>query len=104
MSIPIAVLLTSGNQRFTLLIDGVEYAFVLRWNNAPLGGWVLDIYRDASTPLVAGLPLVTGADMLAQHRHLGIPRQLILAMDGDLDATPRYDQIARDANLYLVPL
>lgn len=57
-------------QKFSIQIKGITYQFELVWSNAELGGWTLTISKPDDTVLIAGIPLVTGIDLLAQYQHI----------------------------------
>lgn len=52
---------------------------------------------------MAGIPLVTGADLLAQYKHLSIGGQLFVQTDGDPEAVPTYASLGATAGLYWIP-
>lgn len=88
MSAVFEIPLTSRAQKFAIVLASKRYWFSLRWNDAPLGGWILDISDNASAPVVSGIPLITGTDLLAQYAKLGFGGRLFMLTDGDLDAPP----------------
>ncbi|MBB3811466.1 phage baseplate plug family protein [Pseudochelatococcus contaminans] len=95
--------LIAAPQTFIVSLSGVEYRFRLTYADAPEGGWLLDILDNKSnvgTPLVRGIPLVTGADLLAPYRHLGIGGGLIVASDADMDAVPTFQNLGSASKLY----
>lgn len=64
-------------------------------------GWTLDIASEAAGPLACGIPLVTGTDLLAQFRYLGLVGQLWVFSDAaPTDAVPRFDNLGLGAHLY----
>lgn len=89
-------------QTLTMALGGVDRRLTVTWREAPEAGWILDIADTTGAPIVSGLPLVTGADLLAQHQHLGLGAQLWVATDGDPDAVPTFDNLGTAARLYLV--
>lgn len=66
--------------------------------------WMLDIADTTETPILQGLPLVTGADLLAQYRYLtNIPPGLLgVATDGVPDAVPTYQNLGLTSHVYYV--
>lgn len=57
--------LTPEPQAFSITLGGTEYQLIVRWCDAPEGGWLLDIGTpDNAAILVAGIPLITGVDLL----------------------------------------
>lgn len=90
-------------QRFTITLGGVVYQMVLTYRNATDGGWFLDIANANGVPILSGIPLVTGADLLAQYAYLGFGGQLWVQTASDPDAVPTFDNLGGDAALYWVP-
>jgi hypothetical protein len=100
------------NQRFDVTINGIRYNFRLVWNGA-LNAWVLDIYDEAETPILTGVPLVTGSDLLDQFEYLGIGvnentgtmvslRALTYAVHRPPEAVPTFENFGTDAHLYYI--
>jgi hypothetical protein len=96
------ILLRPVNQRLTITVAGVAYGLALRWCEATEGGWVLDIADAAGAALVAGIPLITGADLLGQYGHLGLGFRLYIASDGDGFTVPSLEGLGSASRLYLV--
>ena len=95
--------LQANAQKFSITLAGVEYQARLDWCAADQGGWLLSLANATGAPLAAGIPLVTGADLLAQYAHLGIGGALYVATDGDPAAPPTYANLGSLARLYWVP-
>ena len=92
--------LTNVPQRFTIELAGVAYIIVCKWNGE-MPAWTLDILDEvASQPLIVNLPLVAGANLLAQFEHIGIPGKLLVYTDGDEFVPPTLDNLGQEANLY----
>ena len=89
-------------QSFTATLSGVTYRFTLQYRNDPAGGWVLDISDSAGNPLVFGIPLVTGANLLAQYAYLGFTGGLWVQTSSDPDAVPTFSNLGDDGLLYWV--
>ncbi len=65
--------LTPTPQTFSMVLpNGLTYNFRLIFNFTPNPCWLLDIADANGNPLVCGIPLVTGADLLAQYAYLGL--------------------------------
>jgi hypothetical protein len=94
--------LTNIPQRFTIELSGVAYIITCKWNpEAP--AWVLDFADEASNQvLLTNVPLVAGADLLEQFKHVGIPGKLLVYTDGDEFAPPTLENLGQEANLYYV--
>jgi len=89
-------------QTFAATLDGLQYTLTLRYRDDPAGGWVLDIGDNAGNPVVTGIPLVTGINLLEQYAHLGFVGGLYVQTTSDPDAVPTFDNLGGDALLYWV--
>jgi len=121
--------LVPGPQRLRTTLGAAEYGLALLWREVegeevltdyaredyfagayvrhPDAGsvlkcWTLDIADAAGLPLLAGLPLVLGADLLAQHRHLGFTGGLYVAGVPALAEAPRFGDLGGAARLVWV--
>lgn len=95
--------LVSTPQTFTIPLLGVTYNMTILWRDAPMAGWVLDIADANNNPIKQGIPLVTGADLLAQYGYLGFGGGLYVSTDGDFYATPVYGNLGTTAHLWFSP-
>lgn len=87
-------------QRLQITLANVVYQLTVQWRNS--AGWVLDIAKLSGEPIILGIPLVTGTDLLAQFRYLGIAGSLVVSTDADPDATPTYANLGTASHLYFV--
>lgn len=95
--------LVNTPQAFEIALAGVNYKLTCKWNDAEQGGWVLDIAdADTAVPIVANIPLITGADCLDGLAYLGINGQLIVFTDGDDTAVPTFENLGVESNLYFL--
>lgn len=92
-------------QTFSIALSGVTYqlTFLYRNDTSGLGGWAVDIADDSGNPLAQGIPLVTGADLLAQYGYLNFGGALYVQTTSNPDAVPTFDNLGADAQLYWVP-
>ena len=88
-------------QAFQADLAGVTYQITVKWN-PQIPSWVLDIATSQSVPIISGIPLVTGADLLAQYAYLGIEGQLHVQTDTDTDVVPTVDNLGKNSHLYFV--
>jgi hypothetical protein len=95
--------LISVPQQVQVELVGISYLFTVTWCD-PIQCWTMDIALASSGAfLVRGIPLVTGADLLAQFVYLGIPGQLIVQSDNDTLAQPTFSNLGVTAHLYFIP-
>lgn len=95
-------LVPSQPQRFTTTLNGVTYNMRLTYDVAQGGCWILDIGDANGALLVAGIPLVTGVDLLAQYSYLGIPGALLVTTDRGAGEVPTFDGLGVTSHLYYV--
>ncbi|CDL79913.1 phage baseplate plug family protein [Xenorhabdus cabanillasii] len=85
------------NQQFDIQLGGVNYRMRLQWRDC--AGWVLDIMHPNSEPIVTGLPLVFGVDILEQHSYLGFNGSLIF-MNHNPQKETKGGELGCDERLY----
>lgn len=95
--------LPGGNTTFTVTLGSTDYRFSLTYRDAKEAGWVLDIADLEGAVIAAGIPLVTGADLLAQYPYLGIGGQLVVGTTGDPYAIPTWANLGDACKLYWIP-
>jgi hypothetical protein len=82
--------LNGGPERFSITVEGVTYRMRLTYANVGRAGWTLDIGDEGGEPIVCGLRLLPGQDLLAQHKHLGINCQLFVKNTEEEYLPPSY--------------
>lgn len=88
-------------QLFSITLGQQTYNVVLKWN--PVANcWVLDFSDENSDPIVQGIPLVTGADLLEQFGYLNFGGKLIAQTDNNVSQPPNFNDLGTDANVYFV--
>lgn len=98
---PYEVPLSAQPEQFFITLADKQYQLLCKWNYVSQC-WVLDISSDDGTPLLLALPLVTGIDLVEQHRYLGIGGSLFVQSDIDLNAVPQFDNLGTVGHLYFV--
>ena len=88
-------------QTFTIALIGVSYRLTTRWCGAMLA-WALDIYGPDGSALLLGLPIITGVDLLGQHKHLGIGGSIFVQSSGDLEAVPGFNDLGASGLVFFV--
>lgn len=101
MTTPYEIPLSPESQTFRVPLGSVTYRLTIVWNDISKG-WVMDIADADDLPLAQGIPLVTGLDLLAQYKFLGIPGALVVQSDFDVDAAPTYEGLGTTSRLYFV--
>lgn len=91
--------LSAEPQTFNIPIAGTTYGFTVRWN-IPNASWMIDISDSSGNPILTSIPMVTGADLLAQYAYLGFGFQLVCQTDNSPDAVPTYTNLGTTGHLY----
>ncbi|HEM6680820.1 hypothetical protein I5384_03315 [Citrobacter koseri] len=76
--------LTADNQQFSINIAGTTWRISIIWRDLY---WIMDLHNDRSEAVISGIPLVTGADLLAQYAYIGLGFKLVVVCD---DSTKDY--------------
>lgn len=103
--VPVFEIPLSGSpQRFSIVLNGTQLHLTFLYRDAPPscaggGGWIMDIADAADTPLVCGIPLITGADLLAQYEYLALNGFFWVYSDGEFFATPTFDNLGVGSHL-----
>lgn len=94
--------LSPAPQTFVVTLSGADYRMTVQYRDAGGAGWVLDIADANGNSLVNGLPLVTGGDLLAQHRHLGFAGGLWVQGAANPDDVPTFDDLGVGSHVFWV--
>lgn len=89
-------------QSFNVTLSGVTYTLTFQYRNVQDGGWTLNIGDANNNPIVQGIPLVTGANLLAQYAYLGFVGALWVQTQSDPDAVPTFENLGTDGLVYYV--
>lgn len=92
--------LTPNAQQFFITLGPTQYVMTLIYRDTIEGGWVLDIADAAGVPIVQGIPLVTGADLLAAYPDKNFSGKLLVATDGDGSAVPTFANLGTASHVY----
>ena len=76
--------LSPENQQFSISLAGQSLQMAVTWRAV---FWCLDVMDSSGADLIKGIPLITGADLLAQYAYLGLGFKLAVFCD---DATQAY--------------
>ena len=86
-------------QKFNIILNNVTYLLRLQWNTKSQA-WVLDILTETESPLVSGIPLVPGVDLLGQYSYLNFGGQLIATSESPSPVS--YSNLGISGQLYFV--
>lgn len=102
-STPFLIPLQPNNQTFVISLAGVQYQLTFKWNDANQA-WTLDIASaTGSTPIVSGIPVVTGADLLAPYAYINFGGQLIVQTTNNTNAVPTLANLGSAGLVYFLP-
>lgn len=101
MATPLEIPLISRPETFAIQLGAVTYNLRVYWL-VSASCWAIDIADQNLVPLVNGLPLVTGTDLLGQFAYL-IPGTLQIVNDGNSDAPPGWNGLGATSHLIFTP-
>lgn len=101
MAISEVPLQPSQSQAFTIALNGIVYGMRVQWRDAA-STWIMDLSDSNGQVLVAGQPLLPGADIMHQYVELALGGELWIATDGEPDAPPTFDNLGVASHLYFV--
>ena len=81
--------------------NGLTYQLRLIYEFTPDDCWLLDISDASGNPILCGIPLITGADLLAQFSYLNFGCSLYCTTDGDTFAVPKFYNLGVNAHLWI---
>lgn len=100
-STPYIVPLTPQNQTLSISLGGTTYTLIVKWNKYS-NAWVLYVEDDQQNPIVSGIAMVTGCDLLEQLAYLGIGGAFVVQSSDDPNTVPDYASLGTVGNLYFL--
>lgn len=91
--------LTPDNQQFGIVLAGVAYKARIIYR-PPY--WVLDLMDASEQPIIMGIPLVTGADLLAQYSYLNLGFKLAVICDDSAQDYPTQTDLGTGSHLLVL--
>lgn len=86
-------------QSFGITLAGRELRLTVRWYEGGENGWLLDVAEPESrAPILCGVPLAAGCDLLAPYAYLNLGGELRL----DGDTPPTLDNLGEEVKLLFV--
>lgn len=93
--------LISMPQKLEISLAGVTYNLVVRWIESSQF-WILDINDQNNVPIIDGIPLVLGLDLLGQYEYLNLGGSLVVKSDVDANAPPTSANLGSQSHLLFV--
>jgi hypothetical protein len=90
-----------AQQVFTIPLAGVTYTMRLIFCDDPAAGWTLDISDVNGVPIVCGIPLTLGNNLLQQYDYLNFGGALVAVITGNATSVG-YTDLGANAQLYFV--
>lgn len=89
--------LSPNSQSFNITLAGVDYQMRVVWRGVC---WFLDLMDIAGNLIIGGIPLITGADLLAQYTYLNLGFSLYVACDDPASENPTQFDLGIKSHLY----
>lgn len=84
-------------------MNGITYNLIVKWNPFS-NAWILYVEDDQGNPMLSGIPLVPGADLLEQFAYIGIGGAFVVQSSNDPNEVPDYTTLGTVGNLFfLIP-
>ncbi len=88
-------------QSFRISLNGNIYQIQLYWNNVNQY-WIMNILSSSGSPILQGIPLVTGCLLLSQFPYLGFPGDLFVQTANNPDEVPTFSGFGTSSQFYYV--
>ncbi|EAT7906851.1 hypothetical protein QON05_002572 [Salmonella enterica] len=90
--------LVADNQTFATTINGTVYHLSVIWRGEY---WVLDLADSNGSVIISGMPMITGADLLAQYRYMNLGFSLVVLCDVAGQENPKQFDLGTFSHLYV---
>ncbi|EHZ8806233.1 hypothetical protein SP047_004302 [Salmonella enterica] len=90
--------LSPDNQTFSITLAGTNYQMRITWRG---NFWCLDLMDRSGSLIIGGMPLVTGADLLAQYGYLNLGFSLYVVCDEPANDYPTKTDLGIRSHLYV---
>ena len=87
--------LLNTNQKFNIKLNGATYKLQVIYRGSK---WILDFMDTAENYFIAGIPVVMGDNLLAQHQH--IIKGSLYVVNNNEDVAQSFTDLGRNINLY----
>lgn len=89
-------------QMIQVVLGDTEYRVRFGWCASPDGGWFIDIADVNGAPIIQGLALTAGENVLQQFDYLGIAGEIRVQTDGDDLTEPTYANLGSSGKVLFV--
>lgn len=91
--------LSPDNQQFSVSVADAQYVMRINWRDPC---WYLDLLSADEAPVALALPLITGADLLAQYAYLNLGFSLVVICDISGQENPTQFDLGIQSHLLIV--
>lgn len=91
-----------GPQKMSITLGTVEYKIRFYYANVPDGGWFMDVRDLSDDPLVLGLALTAGENVVQQFDYLGFEGGIGVCVDFDYTLEPTYDNFGKNGKVQFI--
>lgn len=88
-------------QRMVITLAGKPWNLNLYWNDI-CGKWIFDLADQNQVPVLSGIPVVAGVDMMGQFEYLGIGGSLVVQTDANPNEDPTQENFGTGSRLIFV--
>lgn len=89
--------LSPDGQSFNIALGGTNYQVRVTWRGL---FWCMDLMTGSGTIIIAGMPMITGYDLLEQYRHLNLGFSLYVICDVEGQENPTQYDLGITSHLY----
>lgn len=98
----IEIPVTPHPQVFRVALNNTVYAWRIYWL-VPAQCWMLDIADLEERPLISGIPLITGADLLGQYQYAMKGGLYVISDQLPPDTVPDFTHLGSTGHIYFLP-
>lgn len=88
-------------QKFNIQLAGVTRQLRVYWCRFQ-ECWVFDLGDNVGAPILQGIPIITGADLLGQYRHMQLGGSIIAQTDYSPNSVPTFDNLGVLGRVYFI--
>lgn len=101
MSVFLIPFLPAQPQTLQVSIGGVTYTMKIRFC-IPAQCWMLDLSDVSGNPIIQGIPLITGTDLLSQYAYLDLGFSLLVQTNNEANAVPTFANFGTQGLVYIL--